>query len=174
GIVEARIIDETVNRLPRSGESYTFHGRDVYAYTGARLASGVITFEEVGPKIDVDNIIELYKPQPKYTENVISGTIDILDVRFGNLWTNIDRSFFTQAEIKYGDNLEVTINNNDIQVYKNKMTFGRSFADSHLGEPLLYVNSVDKLGIALNQGSFAKAHNIGTGANWKIEVRKNL
>src|SRR5690625_5853662 len=49
GIKEARIIDESVNRLPRSGESYTFHGRDVYAYTGARLAANVISFEEVGP-----------------------------------------------------------------------------------------------------------------------------
>src|SRR5690625_3274920 len=39
GIKAARVIDEKVNRLPRSGESYTFHGRDVYAYTGARLAA---------------------------------------------------------------------------------------------------------------------------------------
>ena len=59
GVVEARLIDENVNRLPRSGESYTFHGRDVYAYTGARIASGVISFEEVGPEIEVDSLIEL-------------------------------------------------------------------------------------------------------------------
>ncbi len=48
GIDGVREIDETVNRLKGSAESYTFHGRDVYAYTGARLASGTITFEEVG------------------------------------------------------------------------------------------------------------------------------
>ena len=47
GIAEARVIDESVNRLPNSGERYTFHGRDIYAYTGARLASGAITFEQV-------------------------------------------------------------------------------------------------------------------------------
>ena len=35
-IREARIIDESVNRLPNSGESYTFHGRDIYAYEPAR------------------------------------------------------------------------------------------------------------------------------------------
>lgn len=172
GIVEAREIDETVNRLPRSGESYTFHGRDVYAYTGARLASKVITFEEVGPEVNIDEIIELTKPEPSFKDGLIIGNIDILDVRFGNLWTNIDRNFFTKAEVNYGDLLEVTINNNGHQVYKNKMTFGRSFADSHLGEPLLYVNSVDKLGVAINQGSFANAYHISTGANWKISVRK--
>ena len=44
GITAARIIDETVNRRSGSEESYTFHGRDVYAYTGARLASGIIDF----------------------------------------------------------------------------------------------------------------------------------
>lgn len=59
GIVEARIIDEKVNRLPKSGESYTFHGRDVYAFTGARLATGIITYEQVGPEVEVDSIIEL-------------------------------------------------------------------------------------------------------------------
>src|SRR5215470_4851759 len=49
GIDAIREIDETKNRRAGSAESYTFHGRDVYAYTGARLAAGVITFEQVGP-----------------------------------------------------------------------------------------------------------------------------
>lgn len=172
GITEIREIDEKVNRLPRSGESYTFHGRDVYAYTGARLASKVITFEEVGPKLEVDDIIELVKPEPTLENGVVGGNIDILDVRFGNLWSNIDRKLFINAGIEYGDLLEVAINNNGRQVYKNKMTFGRSFADSQLGEPLLYVNSLDKLGVAINQGSFANAYQISTGANWKITIQK--
>lgn len=172
GLTEVREIDESVNRLPRSGESYTFHGRDVYAYTGARLASEEITFEEVGPTIDLDDIINLEKPEPIFENGIISGTIDILDVRFGNLWTNIKRNLFTEAGIEYGDSLEVTIQNNKHQIYKNIMTFGRSFADSHLGEPLLYVNSVNKLGVAINQGSFAQAYHIGTGANWQIFIRK--
>lgn len=172
GIKEARIIDETVNRLPRSGESYTFHGRDVYAYTGARLATNIISFEEVGPEINVDDIIELPNNPAHIEDGVITGTIDILDVRFGNLWTNISRELFTEAKIEYGELLEVTIVNNEQQVYKNIMRFGHSFADSRLGEPLLFVNSVDKLGVAINQGSFAQAYHIGTGLNWQIIVRK--
>ena len=172
GIVAVREIDETVNRLPRSGESYTFHGRDVYAYTGARLAARVIAFEEVGPELNIDDIIELTKSEASVENGLISGNIDILDVRFGNLWTNIDRDLFIKADVNYGDLLEVTINNNGRQVYKNKMTFGRSFADSRLGEPLLYVNSVDKLGVAINQGSFANAYDISTDENWKIDIQK--
>jgi S-adenosylmethionine hydrolase len=172
GIKEARIIDEKINRLPRSGESYTFHGRDVYAYTGARLASNIITYEQVGPIINVEDIVELPKPDARIENEAIIGNIDILDIRFGNLWTNINRGLFKEATIKYGDSLEVTITNNQQQVYKNIMTFGRSFADSRLGEPLIYVNSLDKLGVALNQGSFAKAYHIKTGADWKISIRK--
>ncbi|MEO6540544.1 MAG: SAM-dependent chlorinase/fluorinase, partial [Ferruginibacter sp.] len=42
GIAEIREIDEAVNRRKNSEKSYTFHGRDVYAYTGARLAAGKI------------------------------------------------------------------------------------------------------------------------------------
>lgn len=172
GIVEARIIDEEVNRLPHSGESYTFHGRDVYAYTGARLSSEVISFEQVGPKVTVDSVIELPVPETRLIQGGVIGNIDILDVRFGNLWTNIDRVLFKELDIEYGDSFDVVIENDQRQVYKNIMTFGRSFADSHLGEPLLYVNSLDKIGVALNQGSFAKAYHVGSGINWKISIRK--
>lgn len=174
GIVELREIDETINRLPNSGESYTFHGRDIYAYTGARLAANVIKFEEVGRKLNVDDIVKLVNPDPTVGDGIVSGNIDILDVRFGNLWTNISRELFIESDVKYGDLLEVTIENNDRQVYKNAMTYGRSFADSRLGEPLIYVNSVDKLGIAINQGSFAKAYHVGTGTSWKITIRKAI
>ncbi|CDQ40788.1 MULTISPECIES: SAM hydrolase/SAM-dependent halogenase family protein [Virgibacillus] len=174
GIREARIIDENVNRLPQSGDSYTFHGRDVYVYTGARLASSVINFEEVGPEIDVDTVISLPKPNPTVENGEVFGHIDILDVRFGNLWTNIDRESFEAAGIAYGDLLNVRITNNSHEVYNNSMTFGRSFADTQLGEPLIYVNSLDKLGVALNQGSFANAYHIGTGASWKISISKTV
>jgi S-adenosylmethionine hydrolase len=40
GIAGIREIDEVKNRRPGSGKSYTFHGRDVYSYTAARLAAG--------------------------------------------------------------------------------------------------------------------------------------
>src|SRR5258705_12446541 len=51
GIAAIREIDEAINRRKGSEKSYTFHGRDVYAYTAARLAAGVITFEQVGKEL---------------------------------------------------------------------------------------------------------------------------
>ncbi|MCD7950197.1 MAG: S-adenosyl-l-methionine hydroxide adenosyltransferase family protein [Erysipelotrichaceae bacterium] len=172
GIVEAREIDESVNRLPNSGESYTFHGRDIYAYTGARLASGVIDFAGVGPLISVDNIVELKTIAPKKEDNMISGTIDVLDIRFGSLWTNIPRTLFKELNVSFGDYLEISIEHEHRIAYKNMIVYAKSFADVSTGETLLYTNSLDHMAVAINQGSFAKAYNVGTGTSWKISIKK--
>lgn len=172
GIKEARVIDETINRLPDSGASYTFHGRDIYAYTGARLAAGVIDFAGVGPQMDVNEIVEVPIVEPSITGDTVSGTIDVLDVRFGSLWSNISRELFLKLGINHGSGVEITIENGSRVVYKNILVYAKSFADVHTGESLLYANSVDCMAVAINQGSFAKAYNIGTGTEWKISIRK--
>ncbi len=172
GIAEARIIDEEVNRLPNSGNSYTFHGRDIYAYTGARLAAGVIDFEGVGPKFDVADVIELPIIEASNEGDKVHGTIDVLDVRFGSLWTNISRTLFQELGIKHGSGVEICITNETRTLYKNTLVYAKSFADVHVGEALLYVNSVDCMAVAINQGNFAKAYNIGTGTSWKLTIRK--
>ena len=170
GIEAVREIDEHVNRLPRSGESYTFHGRDVYAYTGARLASGVISFEGVGPECPVDSLVSLPIVEPYLDGQAACGTIDVLDVRFGSLWTNIPRTLFLQTGIQYGDRVSITIENDTRTVYRNIILFAKSFADVYVGEALAYVNSLDCVAVAINQGSFARAYNIGTGNSWRIRI----
>ena len=170
GIASVREIDETVNRLPSSGESYTFHGRDVYAYTGAKLASGVISFEGVGPELPVGSLTSLPIVEPYIDGNAACGTIDVLDVRFGSLWTNIPRTLFLETGINYGDRVSITIENDTRCVYRNIILYTKSFADVYIGEALAYVNSLDCVAIAINQGSFARAYNIGTGNSWRIRI----
>ena len=172
GIAEARIIDESVNRLQGSNESYTFHGRDVYAFTGARLAAGVIGFSGVGPKIPAESVKELPMVEAYLADDTVSGTIDVLDVRFGSLWTNIPRTLFARLGVGHGGRVEITIVNDTRTLYKNTLVYAKSFADVYVGEPLVYVNSLDCMAVAINQGSFARAYNIGTGTNWKIRIRK--
>ncbi len=170
GIEEVREIDENVNRLPCSGESYTFHGRDVYAYTGARLASGIIDFSQVGPVRDTGSLVRLPIIEPRREGQAVCGTIDVLDVRFGSLWTNIPRTLFLQTGVQYGDRVSITIENDTRCVYRNIILFAKSFADVYVGEALAYVNSLDCVAIAINQGSFARAYNIGTGNSWRIRI----
>jgi S-adenosylmethionine hydrolase len=172
GIVDARVIDEEINRLPRSGASHTFHGRDIYAYTGARLASNTISFHEIGPAYPSESIIRLPLHQAKVSDGMATGIIDILDIRFGNVWTNISRELFQQLGVEYGDTVKVTIENQSKVVYSQGLSYGRSFADISLGQPLIYINSIDNIAIAINQDSFAKAFNIGTGSNWLITLQK--
>lgn len=170
GIEAVREIDEHVNRLPRSGESYTFHGRDVFAYTGARLAAGIIDFEGVGPEMNPEDLVRLPIIEPRLEGSAVCGTIDVLDVRFGSLWTNIPRTLFLQTGIQYGDRVSITIENDTRCVYRNIILFAKSFADVYMGEALAYVNSLDCMAVAINQGSFARAYNIGTGNSWRIRI----
>lgn len=172
GIVAIREISEVENRRKNTEHSYTFHGRDVYAYTGAKLASGHITFEEVGPELDTEDIVEIPVVETTIGNDFVSGAIDILDVRFGSLWTSIRREEFYTLSPEFGDRFEVTIYNNDMLVYQNQVTYGKSFADVRIGQPILYINSLYRVGLAINQGSFAKAYNVGVGAQWSIEIKR--
>ena len=172
GIVAAREIDEGVNRLPNSGESYTFHGRDIYAYTGARLASGVIDFSGVGPAVAPESVVELPLAEPVFDGGLIRGDIDVLDVRFGSLWTNIPREMFLRLDVQHGERVDIMIENGARLIYRNALVYARSFADAFIGEPLVYVNSLDRIAVAINQGDFARAYNVGTGAPWTIQMQR--
>lgn len=172
GIVEVREIEEAKHRRGNTEHSFTFHGRDVYAYTGAKLAAGKITYEEVGTALNTIDIVELELGEVEKTENSIKGSIDILDVRFGSLWTNVTREDFLDLGFKLGDRVEVIIHNGPVLVYNNRIVYGRSFADVYISEQIIYVNSLYRMAIAINQGNFAKAYSIGTGTQWTIEFKK--
>ncbi|PKL25754.1 MAG: DNA-directed RNA polymerase subunit delta [Spirochaetae bacterium HGW-Spirochaetae-3] len=172
GIAEARLLKEDTHRLSGSELSYTFHGRDVYAFTGARLASGQLRFEDVGDSVDASSLVELPHVDARREGDVLEGTIDVLDIRFGSLWSNIPHSLFIGLGVDYGKRVEVSIRNDTREVYRNTMVYARSFADVSMGEPLVYINSVLNVAVAINQGSFARAYNIGTGLSWKISIRK--
>ena len=172
GITELREISERTNRLENSELSYTFHGRDVYAYTGARLASDTIDMEGVGPKLELDEVVQLELFGCQEIENGVMGQVDILDVRFGSLWTSIPYEEFKKCGFEFGDTVLVTIYNRDKIAYTGQIVYGRSFADVPVSSPIIYMNSAYHIAVAINQGSFAKAYGIGVGSDWKITMQK--
>ena len=172
GITEIREIEESKHRRQNTEHSFTFHGRDVYSHTGAKLAAGTISFEEIGPASSVENIQELEVGEVTKTEKSVKGSIDILDVRFGSLWSNVTRDDFLEIGFVYGDRIEVVIRNGSTLVYNNRIVYGKSFADVYVSEQLIYVNSLYRMAVAINQGNFAKAYSIGTGIHWTIEFKK--
>ena len=172
GIQELREIDESVNRLKNSYDSYTFHGRDVYVYTAARLAAGVITYEGVGPKLDVNEVIAFDTKDAYIKDNKIYGIIDVQDKRFGSPWTNITHDLIKEFGIDYGDNVHVVINHNGNKVYEKNIPLLKSFGDTEIGEELVFINSLLNVSFAVNQGSFAEKNNIDSGTDWTIEISK--
>ncbi len=89
------------NRLKGSEKSYTFHGRDVYAYTGARLASGRSRSSRWGQSFL--QVVELSYQKAKATKGEVKGNIPILDIQYGNVWSNISDELLNQAGIKLND-----------------------------------------------------------------------
>ena len=112
GIAEIREIDESVNRRKGSENSNTFYVRDVYVYTAARLAASKISFRKVGKKL-AKEVVKIDYQEAVLDNGAIKGNIPVLDVQYGNVWTNIPDSLVYKMGAKYGDSLHVEILNND-------------------------------------------------------------
>lgn len=171
GIEAVREIDESVNRIPGSEWSHTFHGRDVYSYTGARLAAGVISFAEVGPLL-APQVIMLPTSGASLENGVLNGIVTGGTGRLGNIEFSIDRFLFEQVGVDYGDTFNAIISNDGEVVWQGSVPYARSFGDVAVGENLLFINSSGVTSLAVNQGNFADKYGIGYGDNWTIELRK--
>lgn len=171
GITEVRLIDEEKNRRKDSQKSYTFHGRDVYAYTGARLAAGIISYDEVGPLLK-EPLVTLPYQKANFVSGAVEGTIDILDIQYGNVWTNIGKMTFDKLGVNSGDKLQISISKGGKVQYAGTVVFGNTFADVPKGKPVAYLNSLLNFSLAINQGSFAEQFKITSGPDWKIRISK--
>lgn len=175
GIKEMREIDESQHRLQNSYESYTFHGRDVYVFVAARLASGKINFEDVGPKLDLNEIVTFDTKDAYVKDGTIYGIIDVLDRRFGTPWTNITYEIMKEIGVdhKHLADLHVVIKHNGEKVYDKVIPMLKSFGATEVGNELAFINSMMNLSFAINQGSFAEQNNVGSGIDWAVEITKN-
>ncbi len=169
GIAEVREINEAINRRKSSEESYTFHGRDVYAYTGARLAANIIGYEEVGPVLPAQ-VFSIPYTKAKFENGIVVGNIPILDINFGNIWTNIDKQIFNRLKATKGDKIRVKISCGEKVIFDEKIPFVNTFADVPIGVSLIYFNSLNKIALAINQGNFAQSYKIGSGSEWNIQL----
>jgi S-adenosylmethionine hydrolase len=169
GVEQVREIDEKANRLSRSRDSYTFHGRDVYAYTAARLAAGVITFTEVGPDRGQE-IVRIPYQHAVFEKDALRGGIPILDIQYGNVWTNIDRETFLQLGVDKGGQLDVRILANGELRAQVVLTYADTFAGVAVGQPVLYLNSLGNVSLAINQGNFAEQHGVASGPDWHVVI----
>ena len=168
GFESLREIDEIAHRLPGSSESFTFLGRDLYAFIGARLACGDLQFDDIGPTLPEITRLEVH--HAKAFEDRVIGSIPVLDVNFGNVWTNIPKSLLEQVGVNFGDHVRVVIKHFDLERYREVIPFVHSFGFVPHGERLVYVNSLLHASLGMNCSSFAAHYGISSGAGWTVEL----
>ena len=172
GVQELREIDEATNRRKNSNESYTFHGRDVYAFTAAKLASKGISLEQVGPKIP-EKVVSIPYQKPSFSNGKVKGGIPVLDIQYGNVWTNINKEVFNKLNIKVGDDIKVLVFKNEEKVFEGAVKYVNTFGDVKEGENVGYFNSLLNFSLGINMGSFSEKYKVFSGGEWTIELSKN-
>jgi S-adenosylmethionine hydrolase len=128
--------------------SSTFHGRDIFSPAGAHLAAGW-DFNMVGPV--VPQLVRLTTKTSTTTGKGIDGNIIALDDPFGSLVTDIPADEFKKLGYNLGDKFRIEINKKSVTV-----PYVKTFMDVPVGDTLLFIDSRERVSIAINQGSYSK------------------
>jgi len=132
--------------------SSTFHGRDIFSPAGAHLAAGW-DYTLAGP--EVQQLVRLTPRVATVTDQGIDGEVIALDDPYGSLITDITAEDFKKMGYNLGDKISVQLN-------KKPFTFPyvKTFMDVSVGDPLLYIDSRGRVGLALNERDFAQVNKI--------------
>ena len=169
GIEEKRLIDEDKNRRPSSEDLHTFHGRDLYSYTGAKLAAKIIELKDIGDHYH-SPLTKLNLLEAEQEDNVISGRITKVEEPYGNLVTNVLREMLEINQVEFGNRLNVELHNNSQLTFKKSLKYVKSFGFMQFGEPLVYPDSNHHVGLAVNGASFASLYDIHAGEAYEIKI----
>ena len=132
--------------------SSTFHGRDIFSPVGAHLAAGW-DYTLVGPELQ--QLVRLMPKTATATDKGIEGDIIGLDDPFGSLITDIPSDEFKKLGYVLGDRVIVQLNKKPFAA-----PYAKTFMDVPVGDPLLYVDSRGRIGLALNERNFSVVNKI--------------
>ncbi len=174
GVKEVREIDTTINRYKGTEEVSVFHGRDIFAYAAARLASGIISFEEVGPSYPVEEIIveDYAYLRADVTDTDITGIVTSVSDHFGSIIFNVLTKDFNNVGYSHGDIVHVKITHEDKVYFEDDVLYEKSFGYVDVNQPILYNSSSNYISIGLNQNNFRDTYHIKDGKDWVVELSK--
>lgn len=174
GIDEVREIDESVNRYPGTEDVSVFHGRDIFAYTAARLAAGVIDFNGVGPAYPVDELVlfrqDMIKAQVDGT--TVKGIVSSVSDPFGSIALNILSADFKAAGYRHGETVHVTLSDKGKVYFDKNVLYAKSFGYVEVGEPILFDSSTNYIELGINQGNFRDSFQVKAGSDHTFEIVK--
>jgi S-adenosylmethionine hydrolase len=131
--------------------SSTFHGRDIFSPAAAHLAGGW-DFRQAGAA--VPELVRLTIKTSTVTDQGIEGDVIGLDDPYGSLVTDIPGDDFQQLGYALGDKVTVLLNKKPVTV-----PYVKTFMNVPVGDSLLYIDSRGRVGIANNEGNYAKKFN---------------
>lgn len=134
--------------------SPTFHGRDVFAPVAARLALGA-DLGQAGRPLDPTTLVRLPDPVVSVGDGFVEAEVLTVD-HFGN----VQLAAPAECLSALGD---------ELRVGGRRGVKGRTFADAPAGGLVVYVDSADRVAIAVNGGRAATALAIGPGDVLRIE-----
>lgn len=146
--------------------SSTFHGRDIFSPVGAHIAHGE-NWTQVGTALDVASLVRLNIAKVLVDAKGLSATVLGTDGPFGNLVTNVRKEEFAKLGYALGAEVPITIDGKGYE-----FRFVKTFSDVPVGSPLLYIDSRGRLGLAVNQGSFAERFPVKIPAPIVIPAKK--
>ncbi len=141
--------------------SHTFHGRDIFAPIAAYLSNGV-KVEELGLKIDVDDIVRIKMPEYRVLDNKVLGEVIYID-NFGNLVTSISSDIVDDGLLKYGVKYKIRIKGKVITA-----PLVKAYGEVGKDMPLIIPDSFGLIEISINLGS-AKER-LGVSVKDKVEI----
>lgn len=127
--------------------SHTFHGRDVFAPVAAALARGE-DLASVGDPLDPNDLVRLELPVSSVTDGKVETHVLVED-GFGNL--SLGLRVGGPGLLPFGPAEVVRVEPEDADAFE--APFVRTFASVPVGKPLLFVDSTDRLAIAINLGN---------------------
>jgi len=132
--------------------SSTFHGRDIFSPAAAHLAAGE-DWMLAGP--EVSELVRLNPRVATVDASGISGQVIAIDDPFGSLITSIQGDDFKRLGYVLEDKVMLRI---DKKMYT--FPYEKTFMGVPVGQPLVYIDSRGRVGIAINQGDFSKRFKI--------------
>jgi S-adenosylmethionine hydrolase len=136
--------------------SSTFHGRDIFSPAAAHLAAGD-DWSLIGP--EVKDLVRLHPRTATVDSKGITAEVIALDDPFGSLITDIQGDDFKKLGYAVGEKVPLKIDKKPYTI-----PYVKTFMDVPVGQPLLYIDSRGRVGIALNEMDFSKVNKVSPSA----------
>lgn len=149
---------EEAYEIKAKPKARTFWGRDVFAPTAARLATGAKP-RELGRRVDGCERLEF---RAEVIRNKAQGEVLCVD-HFGDIITSLREEHLEALGVGYGARLELRIKRR-----RCRLRFLESYGYARRGELLCLIGSAGYLEVAVNQGDAAAR--LGVAGGEKLEV----